>query len=833
MIQIYLPENTNYQRNGDITLLPTVATVHVVLNGNWTVTLKHPIDAEGRWKYIEDHAVVKMMSFNGEQLFRVKAKKKRESEIQATLEPVFMDALGECFLLDVRPTEKTGQEALNIMLEGFPKYQAESDIQKVETAYYINKNLIEAVNGEEENSFVNRWGGEILYDNYKIVVNERVGSDHGTQILYGKNIAKDGLLEEVDMRNIVTRIFPQAYNGRMMQRETPWVDSDLLHVYPIIYSELIKFDDVKMREDAQEDDAEKGIIVCETQEELEEVLIQKCKDKFKEGIDKPKVNLSIDMIHLAGTREYEDVKELEKVSLGDTVHCRHEKLGVITDARVIELEYDAIRERIDTIELGDYRYDYFGEMSRMAARVGETIRPDGTVVAEQVYGEMSDIKGRTLTLGGGETSGSVEIRNARKHMVGGVTDGGELFDGDLKIWAIERIILSPGIGLAVNQRNALSGKALFSDESYLEFENGILVKGQTTNGEIVEDRARFAGRARQVPYGLIENGTECARKLSQQYGWSRNAIVAWLGNVQQESTLDPAAFQGGEGNWSQGVGYVQWTPGTNLQERAQAIGRTDYLTTDCQLAVIDYERKNGIQYYPTAAYDLTFDEFIRSNAEVEWLTMAWLKNYERAGDEAVENRLQYAREWNQRIDGILKNAVEEAVKWAIDIANDESHGYDQANRWGPDYDCSSLLIQAWENAGVPVKSNGATYTGNMREVFLKCGFEDVTNEVNMVTGAGVQRGDILLNIVNHTAMGIGNGQIVQASQNEFGGTTGGQTGDQTGEEIATRSYYNYPWDCILRYPQYSGPDPGQGLAFVKWIPKGGREINGSDKNLTD
>ena len=101
--------------------------------------------------------------------------------------------------------------------------------------------------------------------------------------------------------------------------------------------------------------------------------------------------------------------------------------------------------------------------------------------------------------------------------------------------------------MAVNQRNALSGKAIFSDESYLEFESGILVKGQTTNGEIVEDRVRSAGQARQVPYGLIENGTECARKLSQQYGWSRNAIVAWLGNVQQESALDPAAFQGGEG----------------------------------------------------------------------------------------------------------------------------------------------------------------------------------------------------------------------------------------------------------------------------------------------
>ena len=211
--------------------------------------------------------------------------------------------------------------------------------------------------------------------------------------------------------------------------------------------------------------------------------------------------------------------------------------------------------------------------------------------------------------------------------------------------------------------------------------------------------------------------------------------------------------------------------------------------------------------------------------------MAWLKNYERAGDEAVENRLQYAREWNQRIDGILKKAVEEAVKWAIDIANDESHGYDQANRWGPDYDCSSLLIQAWENAGVPVKSNGATYTGNMREVFLQCGFEDVTNEVNIATGAGVQRGDILLNIVNHTAMGIGNGQIVQASQNEFGGILGGQTGDQTGEEIATRSYYNYPWDACCDIHSTRSQVRDKAWAFVKWIPKGGIESDGKQTNI--
>ena len=74
MIQIYSPTNTNYDKNGDMTLMPSEATVHPILNGAWEASLSHPLDAEGRWKYIVDEAVVKMPSFNGDQLFRVKKK---------------------------------------------------------------------------------------------------------------------------------------------------------------------------------------------------------------------------------------------------------------------------------------------------------------------------------------------------------------------------------------------------------------------------------------------------------------------------------------------------------------------------------------------------------------------------------------------------------------------------------------------------------------------------------------------------------------------------------------------------------------------------------------
>ncbi len=150
------------------------------------------------------------------------------------------------------------------------------------------------------------------------------------------------------------------------------------------------------------------------------------------------------------------------------------------------------------------------------------------------------------------------------------------------------------------------------------------------------------------------------------------------------------------------------------------------------------------------------------------------------------------------------NKIGAAVELARCMAVDGKHGYDQSHRWGPDYDCSSLLITIWEQVGVPVRTGGATYTGNMREVFLRCGFEDVTSEVSLGDGRGLAAGDVLLNHRNHTAMMVDKYNLVQARINELGTVTGGQTGDQNGGEIAVRRYYNFPWDCVLRYRENDG-----------------------------
>ena len=354
MIQIYNPNNTNYEKNGDMPLTPSSATIHTILNGSWDAELHHPIDQDGRWKYIVEGAVVKMPSFNGDQLFRVKNKQKSDSGIDATMEPIFYDAKDDCWLTDVRPTGKTGQEALNIMTAPNSKYSGKSDITLQSTAYYEYMNLMEAINGNNDNSFVNRWGGEILFDNFSVIINQRVGGDYGAEIRYGKNVPVDGLTEEVDTRDVVTRIYPKAFNGYTMT-DHGYVDSPLINNYPTIKCATLTFEDVKMREDAQEDDEENGVTVCDTQAELDAALRAKCNEQYTAGLDKPSVSISADMILLQNTEQYKDYEILESVSLGDTVHCRNQHLDIVTDARVIELKYNSILKRVESVGIDDYQ----------------------------------------------------------------------------------------------------------------------------------------------------------------------------------------------------------------------------------------------------------------------------------------------------------------------------------------------------------------------------------------------------------------------------------------------------------------------------------------------
>ena len=92
------------------------------------------------------------------------------------------------------------------------------------------------------------------------------------------------------------------------------------------------------------------------------------------------------MFALAKTEEYKDFADLEDIRLGDTVHCIHERLGIDTRAKAIEIEWDCILDQISTIKIGAYEYDYLAELSDVAGRISGAIRPDGSLIAERISG---------------------------------------------------------------------------------------------------------------------------------------------------------------------------------------------------------------------------------------------------------------------------------------------------------------------------------------------------------------------------------------------------------------------------------------------------------------
>lgn len=384
MIEVYVKGNEDYGSNGDMTLTPTTCEVELTVEGVAELTLEHPIDDLGRWEYlVTDNVIATPTPYSKKQLFRIYDYIKTETEVTAYARHIFYDSAGE-MLVDVRPTDKTGQEALDIILSG-TKYKAKTNIKTRSTAYYIRKNIMEAIGGDDENSFINRWGGERMYDNFTVIINDRLGGDYGACAEFGRNMT--GIEADINIDDVVTRIIPESYNGYTLEGEEPWVDSPLIGNYANPRAAVVKFEDVKLLEDCQE--GEEGFSTLEL---LREELKRRCKKEYENGLDKPKVNYKVDLVEIADTDDYKDYKKLTTIGIGDDVLTRDRKLKINVTARCIRLVYDCIEEENAEVELGNYIENYFDKTTSAADIIQKVTREDGTLKAEEVYGKIDAVK---------------------------------------------------------------------------------------------------------------------------------------------------------------------------------------------------------------------------------------------------------------------------------------------------------------------------------------------------------------------------------------------------------------------------------------------------------
>lgn len=391
MIQLYKANTApavlqGLTRNGDIVLQPTSCLQHLVLNGTWELTMSLPLD--GSQTEVTVGSTIRAPGHNGtEQLFRVFEVTPSLSGTEVRAYPIFMQAAQDVFLNDVRPTNQTGQGALNWMIanavnsgSGYT-YTATSNITTTNSATYIRKNLIEAIQGEDENTFLNRWGGEVYYSNFSIDVRTQQGADRGMVCRYGYNMT--GCAMRVNTEDVITRIVPVAFNGRTLPGI--FVDSPLIANYPFVRTRVIHYDDMKLTADLLAGEEAESY---DTEAELQAAMQARAEREYSEGhVDLPAISYDISLAQLEQTAEYAGINGLTTAYLGDTIHCYNERLGIQTDARVVEIYYNCILQRTERVILGDYRSDYFARLSK-AARTVSTIADTGTqtVKAERIAG---------------------------------------------------------------------------------------------------------------------------------------------------------------------------------------------------------------------------------------------------------------------------------------------------------------------------------------------------------------------------------------------------------------------------------------------------------------
>ena len=358
MINIYDSKETNFTHNGLGVLSPSSAIIYEVLNGEYSLTLVHPIDRYNKWSLLEKDRIIKA---NG-QLFRIyKIKKSVENkEVEVYALHIFYD-LSKNFIEDTNIVSKSGSQALRQILDSLSfdtNFTCDSNITTVESARLVRKNITQSLICDDENSFVNRWGGEIKRDNFHFDFNVQIGKSKGTKISYGKNLI--GLTSTVDMSNITTRIVPVAFDGITLPEK--YVDSEYIDNYSNPIIRVVEFEDIKYAESPNNSSGDG----YKTLDAVYVELRRRSNLMFtNDHIDIPSSNFEVDFVELSKTEQYKNYKDLETVNLGDVVKVEHKPLNIDFTVRVISYKYNCLLNRYDSIELGEQSSTIFTSINEI------------------------------------------------------------------------------------------------------------------------------------------------------------------------------------------------------------------------------------------------------------------------------------------------------------------------------------------------------------------------------------------------------------------------------------------------------------------------------------
>ncbi|MBY5014330.1 phage tail spike protein [Streptococcus suis] len=347
MICLYAADESLFEHNGLGILDNDLKKCHVEeeLNNLYTLTAQYPLWAKFG-KSIRNGMIIKAPTPNGDQLFRIYQSKPSMGMLEIHAFHIFYD-LAFNFVEDTNIVSKSGQAWLQQLSQNTQyrhPFTFFSDISTVAGSRVVRKNCVEILlNTSLDNSFVNRFGGEILRDNFKVYFNRSIGENRGFKIRHKKNLK--GYTANIDDKSVITRIMPIGFDGLLLPEK--YVDSPRISDYPFPRIGKVEVDvKAAVGENA---DAKDAIPLNEAHAKMRSLV----REQFG-LIDVPTCSYEVDFVELSKTKEYADFQNLETVRIGDTVTVSHDEDGFHVEAKVIRYEYDSLAGSLLRIEAGQF-----------------------------------------------------------------------------------------------------------------------------------------------------------------------------------------------------------------------------------------------------------------------------------------------------------------------------------------------------------------------------------------------------------------------------------------------------------------------------------------------
>ena len=307
---------------------------------------------------------------------------------------------------------------------------------------------VRACLGGVSGSFLDLWGGEFEWDNFRVIHHQGRGQKTGVVIEYGKNLTD--LEHENENTDVYTDLLPYAVITAEDGTETVITLSEVL--IPIAETTLVQrktlIRDFTEYFDEQNPVSEPGL----------RAYAYKYLSNNPLGVATPTVTVSFEPLW----KQPEYAAVLERVSLCDTVTIRHSVLGITAKAKVITTVYDTLAEKYISVTLGSAKANLINNVSS-----AESAAQEAAQKVDRFPALMNSAIKNATSLITGQTGGYVVIHTD--------SDSGQPY---------EILILdAPSIDAAVNVWRWNVGGLGFSKSGY----NGPYETAITADGQIVAD----------------------------------------------------------------------------------------------------------------------------------------------------------------------------------------------------------------------------------------------------------------------------------------------------------------------------------------------------------